>query len=64
MLVATKVHVIVRNYVVLTWMCDKNGISVACDILKLHKVDIAIMTIITMMTMASVQSCGFNSSVV
>jgi len=33
-LVATKVHVILRSFVVLTWMWDKKKISVACDIME------------------------------
>ena len=41
--VATKVHVIL-SYIVLTWMHDKKRISVACDIMKQHKVNITIMT--------------------
>ena len=34
MLVATKEHVILRNFVALTWMLDKKRISVGCDIMK------------------------------
>ena len=55
---------ILRIYVVLTWMCDKNKISIACDIMGSHKINIAIMTMITMMTTWCVQMCGINSSVV
>ena len=33
-LVANKVHVIFRSYVVLTWMRDKYIISVVCDIME------------------------------
>ena len=55
MLVATKVHVILRNYIVLTWVWWKRN-SVACDIMKLHKVDIAILTT------WCVQACGLISS--
>ena len=32
-LVATKVHVILRSFIVLTWMCD-TIVSVACDIME------------------------------
>ena len=50
MLVATKVHVILCSLAVLTWMCDKREVVQTCDIMELHKSNIAIMTIITMMT--------------
>ena len=39
-------------------MHDKKRISVACDIMKQHKVNI------TIMTMWCVQACGLNSLVV
>ena len=33
-LVATKMHVTLRNYVLLTWMCDEIVFCVACDIVE------------------------------
>ena len=35
-LVATKVHVILRRYVVLTWMHDNRDFVVECDIMEEH----------------------------
>ena len=40
----TLYSMILRSYVVLTWMHDKKRISVACDIMEQHKVNIARMT--------------------
>ena len=40
MLVAAKVHVILRRYVVLTWMHDNRDFVVECDVLEEHKADI------------------------
>ena len=42
MLVATKVHVMLRSFVVLTWMRDKRRFNVACDIMEQHKTNVAI----------------------
>ena len=45
-----KVHVIIRRSIVLTWMLDRNRLTVARDIIEEHEGDIVITTIITMTT--------------
>ena len=48
--VATKVHVILRRFVVLTWMYDNRDLVECVKLGESHKVKIAIMTLMTMMT--------------
>jgi hypothetical protein len=42
--VATKVHMVLRRYVVFTYMRDNREFNVACDFVEEYKVDIAMMT--------------------
>ena len=60
MLVATKVHVMLRSFVVLTWMRDKRRFNVACDIMEQHKTNVAITTITTTMTNTMHASAWFE----
>ena len=43
-LVVTKVHLMLRSFVVVTWMCERRRISGACDIMELYKVNVATIT--------------------
>ena len=42
--VATKKHVVLRRYVVLTWMRDDREFSAVCDLVEEYKVVIAMRT--------------------
>ena len=58
--VATKVHMMVRKFAVLTWMCDSRDLVECVISRESHKVN---MTIMTMMTTWCMRVCGLNSVV-
>lgn len=61
MLVATRAHVLLRNFVVCNMDAREKKIGVACDSMERHNlVNIAIPTMITTMMALCVLVCGLN----